>query len=170
MGMWRSVGWLVVMLLLSGCLQDPEPREVYKSLEQARQDRLPVAPHVAKLQARPSKAMIHGSQGTAVRFQVLDKRTLKIHAFVVSTGEPTATPWNGGILVHAYVPDLLIYQKRAIHGPDGHINPAVWVELRDRESTLLYEGWLFFRDGAQVAWDHPRFDLTFKGIVHKRSS
>ncbi|ABK44720.1 hypothetical protein Mmc1_2219 [Magnetococcus marinus MC-1] len=160
--------WMVMATLpLSGCLEDPAPREVYKSLEQARQDRLPVAPHVTQVQARPSKEMVHSSRGVPVRFQVLDKRTLKIHAFVVSVGEPTAAPWNGGVLVHAFVPDLLIYQSQAIHGPDGHINPAVWLELRGRDHQLLYEGWLFVRDGSQVAWDHPRFDLTFKGAQRK---
>nr|CRH06340.1 Conserved protein of unknown function [Candidatus Magnetococcus massalia] len=164
----RFTSWVILLpLLLTGCLEDPEPREVYRSLETQRQDRLPVSPHVTKLHARPDRNMVQQSAGMSLNFRVLDKRTLRIHTLDVKVGEPAAAPWLGGMLVHAYVPDLMVYRGRAIHGPDGHINPSVWVELRDAAAEVLYEGWLYARDTALISWDHPRFDLTFVGPTSK---
>ncbi|MEO5330416.1 MAG: hypothetical protein H7839_00205 [Magnetococcus sp. YQC-5] len=130
--------------------------------------RLPLAPHIHQLRARPDDAMVKTSAGLPMTFRLLDKRTMRIAQMVIAVGELHAGPWGGWIAPLAYAPDLLIRDGEAVHGPEGHVNPAVWVELRSQDQKKFYEGWFFDRDSAQTAWDHPRFDLTFLGMATER--
>ncbi|WP_130472929.1 hypothetical protein [Candidatus Magnetaquicoccus inordinatus] len=135
------------------------------ALEVRDKDRLPLSPHVINNRAKPTASMLDPNKGTPLRFMVLDKRTLKIHRLEAPVGKRVIAPWGGALYPMAFVNDLVIQEGRPGHGPDGYINPAVWVTLEDNNGQPLHEGWLFERDSAQTAWDHPRFDLTFLGKV-----
>lgn len=137
------------------------------SLRVHEKDHLPLAPHVRTSRARPAADMTTKSVGVFTRFMVLDKRTLKVHRLVASVGKRHPAPWGGAIYPIAFVSDLVIRDGEAMHGPEGHFNPAVWVQLEDEKAQSLYEGWLFARDSAQTAWDHLRFDLIFLGVAEK---
>ena len=153
-------------LLLTGCLPEQKQKQesAYLSLEVREKDRLPLAPHVLTSHARPTPEMMEEHRGAAVRFMVLDKRTLKIHRLVAPVGQRYPAPWGGALYPTAFANDLIIREGRAQHGPEGYFNPAVWVLLEDANGQPLHEGWLFARDSAQTAWDHPRYDLTFLGV------
>ncbi|NGZ05261.1 MAG: DUF2155 domain-containing protein [Magnetococcales bacterium] len=163
--------WVLLMLIAGGVvglvkgLPEPTTKSKFLSLESNtnKTPRLPLAPHVHQLHARPTDAMARASTGLPMRFRLLDKRTMRIDQLVIAVGELHATPWGGWLLPRAYAPDLVIRDGEAVHGPEGHVNPAVWVELKNSDRKSFHEGWLFARDSAQTAWDHPRFDLTFLG-------
>lgn len=163
-GVWAPLSW-VVLLLLAGCSPDPKQESSYLSLDVRERDRLPLAPHVLASRARPTDAMMAENRGVPLRFLILDKRTLKIHRVVAPVGERIPAPWGGALYPVAFVHDLTIREGRALHGPEGYFNPAVWSVLEDNNGQPLHEGWLFVRDSAQTAWDHPRYDLTFLGRV-----
>ncbi len=166
---------------LSGCLQlegiledflgnlgqGEMPKSVYLSLEFSDKGQLPLAPHVVEAKARPTMAMLESSAGVPLKFRILDKRTLKVHELEVAVGQHGAAPWGGSIQPQAFLSDLVVREGRAVHGPEGHVNPVVWVALFDEKERPLHQGWVFVRDTAQTAWDHPRFDLTFLGMVKK---
>lgn len=160
---------LGVALLVSACSQEQETRETYITLdkeqrkERVKPPKLPVSPHVEAITARPTAEMERESIGVDVLFRTLDKRTLRVKEHSVRVGDRIEAPWGGAVMPLAYVPDLLIRDHAAQHGPHGHVNPAVWVKLTDQRNQTLFEGWLFSRDPALTAWEHPRFDLTFKG-------
>jgi len=78
-------------------------------------------------------------------------------------------PWGGRLWAVAFAPDLLIDNGKAVHGPEGHVNPAVWVRLEDQTGKTVHEGWLFARDPALTAWDDPRYDMTFVGPIGPES-
>lgn len=155
---------VLLSFLLFGCLPEQKSQPAYISLDFHKRDRLPLAPHVGTIRARPTAAMASKSAGTYVRFMVLDKRTLRIYRLVASVGKRAPVPWGGTLYPKAFVSDLVIRNGVALHGPEGHFNPVVWVQLEDEMSQPLHEGWMFARDSAQTAWDHPRFDLTFLGM------
>ncbi|MEO5352104.1 MAG: DUF2155 domain-containing protein [Magnetococcus sp. XQGC-1] len=161
----RAPLFLLPFLLLSGCSPEPKQESSYLSLEVRERDRLPLAPHVLASRARPTAAMTEEHKGVSLRFMILDKRTLKIHRVVAPVGQRIPAPWGGALYPVAFANDLTIREGRAMHGPDGYFNPAVWVVLEDGNGQPLHEGWLFVRDSAQTAWDHPRYDLTFLGMV-----
>ncbi|MEO5366539.1 MAG: hypothetical protein H7831_09330 [Magnetococcus sp. WYHC-3] len=164
MGRWIALGCLTLALMAAGCTdRGDQSAESYVALESGPQQRLPLAPHVRERQAKPTQDMIHGSQGVAVRFRVLDKRTQTTQSLTARVGTPQEGPWEGDLRVVAFVPDLMLGGGAALHGPEGHVNPAVWVEIYQGRDRLLHDGWLFARDSAQTAWDHHRFDLTFLG-------
>jgi hypothetical protein len=171
---------LSAILFLSGCSSSDEEggwlsslfgpsskHAVFVELDHPvkSKDVLPLSPHVAVARARPSQEMIQNSHGTPLEFHVLDKRTLRVYALTVSVGKRIKGPWQGSLECVAYVRDLQIAEGRAVHGIEGHVNPAAWVEVRDEHAQRLFEGWLFTRDPAQTAWDHERFDMTFLGPV-----
>ncbi|MBF0161793.1 MAG: hypothetical protein HQL88_05850 [Magnetococcales bacterium] len=160
----RPVGVLlwVIVFLLTGCQQEQKQESTYLALDTRGRDRLPLSPHVLTNRARPSATMAVEHPGLALRFRALDKRTLKIHNLVASVGQRQIAPW-GALYASAFVPDLVIRDGQALHGPEGYFNPAVWVVLEDGNGQPLHEGWLFARDSAQTAWDHARYDLTFLG-------
>ncbi|MBF0438139.1 MAG: hypothetical protein HQL93_03355 [Magnetococcales bacterium] len=164
--------WALMVLLIGGGVGLvkglPEPRAKAKFIPvetttTVKSLRLPLAPHIHQLRARPEQSMLNASVGMGMRFRLLDKRTLRVDQLVISVGELHAGPWGGWIIPLAYASDLVIRDGEAVHGHEGHVNPAVWVELKNHDQKLFYEGWLFARDSAQTAWDHPRFDLTFLG-------
>lgn len=161
----RYMGVVALSLLLAGCFLDQEPTLTYLPLEFHGNDRLPLVPHVRAVRARPTVDMVSESAGTFLRFMVLDKRTLNIHRLVASVGKRYPAPWGGTLYPTAFVSDFVIREGQAIHGPQGHFNPGVWILLEDGEARPLYEGWMLARDATQTAWDHPRFDLTFLGIT-----
>ncbi|MGN7613258.1 hypothetical protein ACQZV8_14370 [Magnetococcales bacterium HHB-1] len=161
-----GAGWIVQHHFMpSAFIPRMEVQERYLSLSSKEKSRLPIAPHALKFHARPSQQMIQLSQGKHLKFRVLDKRTLNVHTIKVRVGERIKTPWQGFLSPQAFVPDLMIRQKEARHGDEGHVNPAVWVKLEDEQERLLHEGWFFSRDTAQTTWDHFRFDITFLGIA-----
>ncbi|OSM04887.1 hypothetical protein [Magnetofaba australis] len=169
--MLRFFGAILFLLLCAAGLAystlympNPEQSPRYLIIEASKAERLPLAPHVRERHARPTDEMRDGSQGRHLRFRVLDKRTLRVHALTVRVGESVTGPWGGEIKPTAFVSDLQIRSGDAVHGPDGLVNPAVWLELTDAERKPLHEGWLFARDNAQTAWDNHRFDLTFLGL------
>ncbi|MBF0271530.1 MAG: hypothetical protein HQL98_05555 [Magnetococcales bacterium] len=171
---FRIWPWLLVMVAIGGVVgyvkNMPEPLTKARFISVDTKDtnktpRLPLAPHVHQLRARPDEAMARATTGLPMRFRLMDKRTMRIDQLVIAVGELHATPWGGWILPRAYAPDLVIREGEAVHGPEGHVNPAVWVELKNSDQKSFYEGWLFARDSAQTAWDHPRFDLTFLGVA-----
>ncbi|MBF0127865.1 MAG: DUF2155 domain-containing protein [Magnetococcales bacterium] len=164
--------WLILMLVAGIAVgyyqQMPTPRSQAKFVPVNTRDtnktpRLPLAPHIHEMHARPDAIMTHASAGKPMRFRLLDKRTMRIDQLSISVGEIHAAPWGGWIAPLAYAPDLVVRDGEAAHGREGHVNPAVWVELRNQEKKKFHEGWMFARDSAQTAWDHPRFDLTFLG-------
>ncbi len=155
---------LILLVFLAGCLQEQPQKSVYLSLEYHEKGRLPVSPHIIEAKARPTQEMVKESLGIGLRFMVLDKRTLTVHQLVVPTGDRVAAPWGGWLRPTAFVPDLVIRDGEALHGPEGHVNPVVWVVLEDKLEDTLHEGWMFARDSAQTAWDHPRYDITFLGM------
>lgn len=155
----------VISLLLAGCPTEQKQESAYLALNVRENDRLPLAPHVLTIRARPTPAMAAEHVGTALRFMVLDKRTLKIHRLVAPVGQRHPAPWGGALYPMAFVDDLILREGRALHGPEGYFNPAVWVLLEDGNGQPLHEGWLFARDPAQTAWDHPRYDMTFLGVA-----
>ena len=163
-------GALCPLLLLSGCSPEPKQETSYLSLEVRERDRLPLAPHVLASRASPTSAMTEEHKGASLRFMILDKRTLKIHRVEAPVGQRIAAPWGGALYPIAFVNDLTIREGRALHGPEGYFNPAVWVVLEDGNGQPLHEGWLFARDSAQTAWDHPRYDLTFLGMVESQTA
>ncbi|MBF0359211.1 MAG: hypothetical protein HQL70_11455 [Magnetococcales bacterium] len=152
------------MLFLTGCPQEQTKDKVFLSLEYREKGRLPVAPHVIDAKAKPTQDMVVDSDGTELRFMVLDKRTLVVQQLIVPVGGEVAAPWGGVIAPTAFVSDLVIRDGRAYHGPEGHVNPVVWVVLEDEAREKIHEGWMFVRDTAQTAWDNPRYDLTFLGM------
>ena len=156
------------MFLVAGC-SEQKPEATYLSLDYYDKGRLPLAPHVMNPKARPTMLMMEESSGMEMRFRILDKRTLKIHHLIIPVGQRKQAPWGGWVAPTAFVFDLMLREGKAIHGPEGHVNPVVWVFLQDDTATSLYEGWVFARDSAQTAWDHPRFDLTFLGLVEEKS-
>ena len=163
---------LLLASLLAGCLPEVDlearNKEVYLPLELSNRERLSLAPHVVQAKARPTMEMVEASAGIPLRFRVLDKRTLRIYRLDVAVGGRHAAPWGGTIQPQAYVSDLAIREGQAEHGPEGHVNPVAWVALYDDQEKLLHEGWMFVRDSAQTAWDHPRFDLNLLGVVTVR--
>ncbi|MBF0214230.1 MAG: hypothetical protein HQM00_11835 [Magnetococcales bacterium] len=169
---FRAWPWVVLTLVIGGLVgylqsrPEPSTRSRFVSVDTKdtnKTPRLPLAPHVHQLRARPDEAMARSTTGLPMRFRLMDRRTMRIDQLVIAVGELHATPWGGWILPRAYAPDLMIRDGEAVHGPEGHVNPAVWVELQNQDRKSFYEGWLFARDSAQTAWDHPRFDLTFLG-------
>ena len=150
---------------LPGCLLEPQSESTYLTLNYGGKERLPLSPHVHAVRARPTLAMIEENPGTFLRFLVLDKRTLAIHPLVATVGSRRLAPWGGALYPVAFVSDLVIREGEAVHGPQGHFNPAVWVLLEDENAKLLHEGWMFARDSTQTAWDHPRYDLIFLGTT-----
>ncbi|WP_420904413.1 hypothetical protein [Candidatus Magnetaquiglobus chichijimensis] len=163
--------WMLLMVLIGGgigvyrAMPQTAPKSRFLSVDTNtnKTPRLPLAPHVHQIHARPDETMIRVTSGMPMRFRLMDKRTQRIDQLVIAVGELHATPWGGWILPRAYAPDLMIREGEAVHGPEGHVNPAVWVELKNQDRKAFHEGWLFARDSAQTAWDHPRFDLTFLG-------
>jgi hypothetical protein len=155
---------VVALLFLTGCPQEQPKERVYLSVEYREKGRLPVAPHVIDAKAKPTTDMVAASSGIELRFMVLDKRTLVVQQLIVPVGGEATAPWGGFILPTAYVSDLIIRDGRAYHGPEGHVNPVVWVVLEDDAREKIHEGWMFVRDTAQTAWDNPRYDLTFLGM------
>ncbi len=99
-----------------------------------------------------------------MRFRVVDKRTLIVQQLAVPVGGEVAAPWGGWLKPIAFVPDLVIRDGIALHGPEGHVNPVVWVILEDDMKDPIHKGWMFARDNAQTAWDHPRYDINFLGM------
>jgi hypothetical protein len=160
----RSLILLASLFLLTGCPQDQPKERVFLSLEYHEKGRLPVSPHIIEAKAKPTAAMVADSFGISLRFMVLDKRTLLVHQLVVPAGDRVKAPWGGWLRPVVFVPDLVIRDGIALHGPEGHVNPVVWVVLEDKMEDSLHEGWMFARDSAQTAWDHPRYDLTFLGV------
>lgn len=158
-----------LMLVLFGCLPEQEPETVRVALEYQEKSRLPLSPHARQLRARPTPEMVQGSSGQPLRFMILDKRTLKVHRLTIRVGERVAAPWGGWIHPMAFLSDLVIRKGVVIHGPEGHVNAVAWVELQDKAEKNLHEGWLFVRDTAQTAWDHPRYDITFLGREERES-
>ncbi|MBF0622547.1 MAG: hypothetical protein HQL54_11540 [Magnetococcales bacterium] len=158
---------LVLVLILTGCLEEPEAKERYISLEPHHREQLPLAPHVIKKQGLPNQTMIKESQGIDLRFKLLDKRTLVITKIEVPVGGVWQGPWKGTMEPVAFIPDLVIQSGQAMRGEEGHVNPAVWVRVSDNDGDMIHEGWFFVRDHAQTAWDHHRFDLMFMGIQPK---
>lgn len=156
--------------MLTGCPTEQKQESAYLSLQVREQDRLPLAPHVLTIRARPTVAMSSEHIGTPLHFMVLDKRTLKIHRLVAPVGQRHLAPWGGSLYPMAFVRDLILRDGRALHGPEGYFNPAVWILLEDGNGQPLHEGWLFARDSAQTAWDHPRYDLTFLGVAESTKS
>ncbi len=165
-----GVGCCLLSLLLVACQPDQKQESAYLSLAVHEKDRLPLAPHVLTVRARPTAAMVAEQAGVPLRFMVLDKRTLKIHRLVAPVGQRYAAPWGGALYPMAFVQDLVIREGQAIHGPEGYFNPAVWVLLEDGNGQPLHEGWLFVRDSAQTAWDHPRYDLAFLGVAESAAA
>ncbi len=170
--------WLLLLLLvIAGGVRFYQQREVtftskfvsVDTQETSKVPRLPLAPHINRLRARPTERMVSESRGINMRFRLLDKRTLRIDQLVIAVGDLHAGPWGGWIAPLAYASDLVVRDGVAVHGQEGHVNPAVWVELRNMEQVKFFEGWLFARDSAQTAWDHPRFDLTFLGADEVKS-
>lgn len=161
---------LILSVVLTGCPAEKKQESAYLSLQVREQDRLPLAPHVLTIRARPTAAMSAEHVGTPLHFMVLDKRTLKIHRLVAPVGQHHLAPWGGSLYPTAFVRDLVLRDGRALHGPEGYFNPAVWVLLEDSHGQPLHEGWLFARDSAQTAWDHPRYDLTFLGVAESTKS
>ncbi len=178
---------MVLSFLLAGCLPDgllpkegplkdfldelgerETAKSVYLSLEISNKGQLPMEPHVVEAKARPTMAMVEASAGVPLKFRILDKRTLEIHELEVAVGQRRGAPWGGSIQPEAYLSDLVVRDGRAEHGPEGHVNPVAWVVLFDERDQPLHQGWVFVRDTAQTAWDHPRYDLTFLGMVKKR--
>lgn len=153
----------ILASVLTGLMPAQEPRMVYIPLGFLEKDRLPLVPHIRTVRARPTSAMMAGSVRIFLQFMVLDRRTLAIYRPIASVGARHPSPWGGAIYPIAFVPDLIIQDGLALHGPPGHVNPAVWVLLEDENARLMHEGWVFARDSAQTAWDHPRFDITFLG-------
>ncbi|MBF0610696.1 MAG: DUF2155 domain-containing protein [Magnetococcales bacterium] len=151
--------------MIASALAGEEKTIIYTPTEPESISRLPLAPHVKLIRARPADEMIKSNQGKKMRFRILDKRTMQTKLMELAVGLPVEGPWGGTLQVAAYVPDLLLQDGKAIHGPEGHVNPAVWVVINDAEGVPLHESWLFARDSAQTAWDHPRFDLSFIGPV-----
>ncbi|MEO5340124.1 MAG: DUF2155 domain-containing protein [Magnetococcus sp. MYC-9] len=162
-GAGRVALWACVVLL-AGCQPEQKQEPAYLSLEVRDRDRLPLAPHALVSRARPTAAMTADHTGASLRFMILDKRTLKILRLVAPVGQRSHTPW-GVLYPVAFAPDLIIREGLAVHGPEGYFNPAVWVLLEDANGQPLHEGWLFARDSAQTAWDHPRYDVTFLGMA-----
>lgn len=160
----RPRWWLPLLALsvLAGCGGE-DAHTTYETIEDFAQSRLPLAPHVLTVKARPTPEMMTEWPGAVMGFRILDKRTLRVEHLRVAVGEEGLAPWEGWLKVVAYVPDLLVREGEAIHGPEGHVNPASWIQLRDDRGQLLHEGWVFYRDSAQTAWDDPRFDVTFLG-------
>lgn len=170
--------WMILFLLvgvgvgLSQRLPELTLKEKFASVDPqgvSKIPRLPLAPHILQLHARPQESMIKSSQGLNMRFRLLDKRTMRIDQLVIGVGELHAGPWGGWIAPLAYAADLVIRDGEAVHGQEGHVNPAVWLELKNMDQKIFFEGWLFARDSAQTAWDHPRFDLTFLGMADAES-
>lgn len=156
---------MAVTWLITACSGE-DGRMVYVPLEPETRSRLPQAPHVELIRARPSEEMIKSHSGEQMRFRLLDKRTLQIKLMDIPVGQPWEGPWGGWMHAISFVPDLLLREGQAVHGPEGHVNPAVWVMINDGEGVPLHESWLFSRDTAQTAWDHPRYDISFVGPVH----
>ncbi|MBF0134688.1 MAG: hypothetical protein HQL65_00465 [Magnetococcales bacterium] len=150
---------------LTGCFSEPETSDTFVVLEAQKQERLPLAPHVLTLKARPTVAMARNSTGLPMAFSLLDKRTLVVKRLEIRVGDRLGGPWGGWLEVVAYMPDLLLHEGVVVRGPEGHVNPAVWVAVTDPKDQVMHEGWFFSRDPAQTAWDHQRFDLTFLGPV-----
>jgi hypothetical protein len=155
---------IVASPLLSGCLPEESKDSVYLSLEYHEKGRLPVSPHIIEAKAKPTAAMVAESLGISLRFMILDKRTLQVNQLVVPVGSRVAAPWGGWLRPTAFVADLIVRDGIAIHGQEGHVNPVVWVVLEDDMENTIHAGWIFARDSAQTAWDHPRYDLTFLGM------
>ncbi|MBF0425114.1 MAG: hypothetical protein HQL66_04765 [Magnetococcales bacterium] len=153
------------VVALAGCSTEPDSSDAYVVVEAQKAERLPLAPHVLTLRARPSVAAVKENVKLPMAFSLLDKRTLVVKRLEVRVGDRFSGPWGGGLEVVAFMPDLLLQDGMAVHGPEGHVNPAVWVSVTDAQEKVLHESWLFSRDPAQTAWDHPRFDLTFLGPV-----
>ncbi|MBF0152362.1 MAG: hypothetical protein HQL64_01270 [Magnetococcales bacterium] len=162
---WWRLGCALLAVGLVGCSVDPESADTYVVLEAQKQERLPLAPHVLALRARPSVAVVKENTGLPMAFSLLDKRTLVVKRLEVRVGDRHEGPWGGWLEIVAFMSDLLLQDGMAVHGPEGHVNPAVWVSVTDPKEQVLHEGWFFSRDPAQTAWDHPRFDLTFLGPV-----
>jgi hypothetical protein len=156
--------FVAALTLLTGCPQEQPKKKVYLSLEYNEKGRLPVAPHVIKAKAKPSSEMIADSMGISLRFMVVDKRTLIVKQLAVPVGGEVAAPWGGWLKPIAFVPDLVIRDGVALHGPEGHVNPVVWIILEDDMNDPIHKGWMFARDNAQTAWDHPRYDINFLGM------
>ncbi|MBF0131158.1 MAG: hypothetical protein HQL75_01035 [Magnetococcales bacterium] len=155
---------IVATLVLSVFLLEQKTSKVYLTLgQQEGKGLLSLAPHVTKIVARPDSEMIASGAATPLHFMILDKRTLNVYRMVVKTGEKIKAPWDGWIYPVAFVPDLVILEGVARHGPEGHVNPAVWITLQDEKGNPFHESWVFSRDTAQTAWDHQRYDLTFLG-------
>ncbi|MBF0140859.1 MAG: hypothetical protein HQL74_11345 [Magnetococcales bacterium] len=155
---------IVVTLIISVFLLGQKTSKVYLTLGKQGKEMLSLAPHVTKITARPSQDMI-GAPAVPLHFMILDKRTLNVYRMMVKTGEKIKAPWDGWIYPVAYVPDLVLLEGTALHGPEGHVNPAVWIVLQDEQGNPFHESWVFSRDTAQTAWDHQRYDLTFLGPV-----
>ncbi|HIJ83702.1 MAG TPA: hypothetical protein HPQ00_05800, partial [Magnetococcales bacterium] len=158
-----SLGKFFVLLIiatsvLSVFLLEQKTSTVYLPLNQQEKSllSLALAPHVTKIVARPSMEMVQSGAETPLHFMILDKRTLNVYRMVVKTGEKIKAPWDGWIHPVAFVPDLVFLEGTAIHGPEGHVNPAVWIVLQDEKSNPFHESWVFSRDTAQTAWDHQR--------------
>ncbi|MBF0455727.1 MAG: hypothetical protein HQL72_13040 [Magnetococcales bacterium] len=164
MVLFRSLILVAVLLFFGGCIPEEPKESAYLSLEYNEKGRLPVSPHIIEAHAKPSQSMISESREIPLRFMILDKRTLQVHRLIVPTGGRVAAPWGGWLLPTAFVRDLVIRDGVAYHGPEGHVNPVVWVVLQDNSESILHEGWLFARDSALTAWDHPRYDLSFLGV------
>ncbi|MBF0096016.1 MAG: hypothetical protein HQM04_00400 [Magnetococcales bacterium] len=152
-------------MLLAACQPEGRQESTFLALEVRDKDRLPLSPHVINNRAKPNASMMEEHKGVPLRFMVLDKRTLKIHRLEAPVGQRVVAPWGGALYPVAFVNDLVILEGSPRHGPDGYLNPAVWVTLEDGNGQPLHEGWLFHRDSAQTAWDHARYDLTFLGKV-----
>ncbi|MBF0179944.1 MAG: DUF2155 domain-containing protein [Magnetococcales bacterium] len=177
---FRLWHWLLLVLLIGmavgfyhGLPIAPQSKSKFVSIDNKdtnKTPRLPLAPHVHQLHARPDPSMIKASEGIPLRFRLLDKRTMRIDQLVIAVGELHAAPWGGQITPMAYAADLVVRDGEAVHGREGHVNPAVWVELRNHEQKKMHEGWMFARDSAQTAWEHPRFDLTFLGTMDTQAT
>ncbi|MBF0108801.1 MAG: hypothetical protein HQL76_06470 [Magnetococcales bacterium] len=155
----------IAAIVLAAPLLEQKTSTVYLPLNQQGKGllSLALAPHVTKIVARPSEEMIATGVGAPLHFMILDKRTLNVYRMVVKTGEKIKAPWDGWIHPVVFVPDLVFLEGTAIHGPEGHVNPAVWIVLQDEKGNPFHESWVFSRDTAQTAWDHQRYDLTFLG-------
>lgn len=166
---------IIAAVVLGGCQADPESwldwlgplpvQDVTLELHPITREVLPLAPHVRQVNARPTLDMAGTSQGMSMLFTVLDKRTLKVFNLAAQVGERVGGPWKGWLEPGAFVPNLQILEGKAIHGPEGHVNPAAWVTVAGPDGGILHEGWLFQRDPAQTAWDHVRYDITFMGMA-----
>ncbi|MBF0308156.1 MAG: hypothetical protein HQL56_01330 [Magnetococcales bacterium] len=170
---WRGPRLLVTALALlglQGCFEEPTKRRVEVAVGQESGNeptegipRLPLAPHAERFQAVPTPDMAARNKGAKLRFLVLDKRTLQVNTIEIGISQEVAAPWGGTLEATAFEPSLLIGDGMALRGREGHVNPAVWVIMRDQTGEMLHEGWLFSRDVSQTAWDHPRFDISFIG-------